>query len=569
MPKLKTPRRRPARAALTLAAALLCVFALHSHALAQKEAPATVSGRVTDGERGAAGVTVILIFNEPAQRFRMAARAKTDADGRFLLTNIAPGRYQIMPVAPAYVVAGLGTNHPPGRPLTLVAGEEVKDIDFQMEPGGVITGRVTDADGNPVVAEPVVTMPVEEKPGGPRFNSDQRDLMTDDRGVYRLFGLPPGRYRVWVGRADDSGAVTYGRRRIFRRTFYPDATEQAQARIVEVKSGIEATDVDITVGRALKTYKVSGRFVTADTNQPVAGIPVGYGTLDARGRRTGGYGYGTTTNARGEFQTDGLAPGHYAVYATNTFGPQEATEFYSEPVFFEVTDADVSGLLVKLKRGATVSGVVTIEGVPDRAAAAQMLSAVRIYPWVESLQASRQQGVTSGPTRPVSVNPDGTFSLTGLTPGKLRLSTMNESLKGLTTTRVELNGANVLGGFDINEGAQVAGVRIVMTYGTATIVGQTSYVNGVLPAGARVMAFARLVSSTQGTTVSHSAEVDGRGFFRIEGMPAGEYEVTLNVFAFGARPRRSAPQRVVLGDGGEAKVTPVIDFTQVDRRRVP
>jgi hypothetical protein len=568
MLKLNTPRRRPARGALTLAAALLCAFALHASALAQKEAPATVSGRVTNGERGAAGVTVVLIFNEPALRFRMAARARTDADGRFLLTNVAPGRYQIMPVAPAYVVAGLGTSYPPGRPLTLVAGEEVKDIDFQMEPGGVITGRVTDADGNPVIAEPVVMMPVEENPGAPRFNLDQR-RMTDDRGVYRIFGLPPGRYRVWVGRADDSGAVTYGQRKLFRRTFYPDATEQAQARIVEVKSGIESTDIDIKVGSAVKTYKVSGRFVTADTNQPVANIPVGYGTLDARGRRTSGYSYGTTTNARGEFQTDGLAPGRYAVYATSTFGPQQATEFYSEPVFFEVTDADVSGLLVKLKRGATVSGVVTIEGVPDRAAAAQMLSAVRVYPSIEPPQASRQQGVALGPTRPVNVNPDGTFSLTGLTPGKLHLGTMSETLKALSTTRVELNGANVFGGFDITEGAQVAGVRIVMTYGTATVVGQTSYVNGALPAGARVMAFARLVSSTPGPAVSHSAEVDGRGFFRIEGMPAGEYEVTVNVFAFGARPSRSAPQRVVLGDGGEAKVTPVIDFTQVDRRRVP
>lgn len=562
MPTPNTPRVRPARGALTLAAALLCALALAPAALAQTAAPATVNGRVTDGERGAHGVTVILVYNEPSRRFRLAARAKTDAEGRFLISNVAPGLYQILPIAPAHVVAGLGLNYPPGRPLNISAGEEIRDIDFKIEPGGVITGRITDADGNPVVAEPVMAAPVEQSMGPPRFNFDQRDMLTDDRGIYRLFGLPPGRYRVSVGRADDSGAVSFGRRKLFRRTFYPDAAESAQARIVEVKAGDEATDVDISVGRPLKTYKVAGRFVTADTNQPVAGIPVGYSTVDARGRRTGGYGGVTTTNSLGEFVTDGLASGRYAVYSTNSFQSQaEPSEFYSDAVFFEVAESDVSGLVVKLKRGATVSGVVTIEGMPDRAAAAQMLSSLRVSPWVEPFQ---QQFGTATQTRPVSVNPDGTFRVMGLSPGKLRLNTMSEGAKGLTTTRVEMNNTNVIGGFNIAEGAQVTGVRIVMTYGTATLIGQTTFLNGSPAAGARLMAFARLIVPTPGATVARSAEVDGRGFFRLEGMPAGEYEVIVNAFSLASggagRTQRSEPLRVVLGDGVEAKVAPIIDF---------
>lgn len=577
MSKLHTPERHPARGALALLPMLLllCALALPAPAPAQTPAAgATVSGRVTDGERGAQGVTVMLYSNDPAQRYRVAARAKTDAEGRFLLANVAPGRYQVLPVAPAHVVEGLGMTYPPGRPLTIVAGEEVRDIDFRIEPGGVITGRVTDADGNPVVGEPVLVTPVEENAGPPRFNIDTRDQMTDDRGVYRIYGLQPGSYRVSVGRGGEAGAVSYGRRKLFRRTFYPDATEQKDARAVEVKSGLEATDIDIAVGRALKTYRVSGRFVTADTNQPVANVAVGYNTVDARGRRAGGYGSATTTNARGEFVTDGLAPGRYAVFASNAFPQQEgANEFYSDPTHFEVTDGDVSGLVVKLKRGAAVSGLVTVEGVADRAAAARMLSAVRVYAWVE---ANRQQQVGPPPaTRPASVNPDGTFRLSGLTPGKVRLGVMNEAVKGLSTARVELNGASVVNGFEVTEGAQVAGVHVVMAYGTGAIVGQTTFVNGTLPAGARVTAFARQVGQpgAPAATPSRSAEVDGRGFFRIEGVLPGEYEVVVHVFIFGRGPAprssRSEPLRVTLGEGGEARVAPVINFQPTEQRKEP
>jgi protocatechuate 3,4-dioxygenase beta subunit len=547
------------------ASALLLALALQLSALAQTAAaPATVSGRVTDGERGAQGVTVMLIHNEQPQRFRVAARAKTDAEGRFLLTGVAPSRYQILPVAPAHIVEGMGSNFPPGRPLNITAGEEVKDIDFRIEPGGVITGRVTDADGNPVVGEQVVAALAEEAPGGfprPNFNN-ARDQLTDDRGVYRLFGLPPGRYRVAVGRAGEAGAVSYGRRKLFRRTFHPDAVEEAQARVVEVKAGDEANDVDITVGRALKTYKVSGLFVTSDTNQPVANIPVGYTTVDARGRRAGGFGSSTVTNERGQFVTDGLAPGRYAVFAASMFTPQQQpTEFYSDPLIFEVADSDVSGLVVKLKRGATVSGAVTIEGVHDRAALAQMLSAVRVYAYVEPAR-QREAAVPVG-ARPVSVNPDGTFRVTGLSPGKLRLGTMNDAVKGLSTARIEAGGANIMNGLDLAEGAQVSGVNILMTYATGAIAGQVSYVNGVPPPNARVMATARPVGAEPGATPVRWAQVDARGAFRIEGVPAGEYDVIVNVAVMGSgggRPSRSQPQRVTIGEGGEAKVAPVIDF---------
>src|SRR5919199_530077 len=77
------------------------------------------------------------------------------------------------------------------------------------ERGVVITGRVPDGEGNPVIAEPVTVEPADDKtPQLPRGPFDGRDRMTDDRGVYRIYGLAPGRYRVSVGIGGEMGAVS-------------------------------------------------------------------------------------------------------------------------------------------------------------------------------------------------------------------------------------------------------------------------------------------------------------------------------------------------------------------------
>jgi hypothetical protein len=550
---------------LSLLAALCFVHALAPQARAQKEAPASVSGRVRDGERGAAGINVVLLSSDPATRFRQVARVKTDADGRYLMSNVAPGRYQIMPVAPVHVVQGMTVEvWPPGRALTLLAGEAVADVDFSVERGGVITGRVTDGEGNPVIAEPVNVEPADDKTPQPSRGFEQRNRMTDDRGVYRVYGLAPGRYRVSVGTGGENGTVSYDRRKVFERTFYPGVTEQAQARAVEVKSGDETADVDITVGHALKTYRASGRFVIAGTGPPAPGVGFGYGPVLPSGDLAGAFGGGRTTSDRGEFYTEALTPGRYGVFAMAS--PRDSAEFYSETLTFDITDADVTGLVVPLKRGASVSGFVQIEGVADHATAARLLSRVRINGWVEtgertSLNAARAPEVAA----------DGSFRLGGLRPGKLRIFYDDNGVaKSLSLLRIELNGTPIGDdGIRIAEGAQITGVRIRLTYGTGTIRGQTVFVGGTLAPGMRVVASARAAGAEtgaagggEGTNIWRRVETDVRGFFRLEGLPAGEYEVFVNVFG-GNRDVVSERQRVTVADGAEVSVSPTIDLSKL------
>ena len=48
---------------------------------------------------------------------------------------------------------GARTEGSPAVPLTFAAGDDKKSLEIKMTPQGVITGRVIDQDGDPIVNE--------------------------------------------------------------------------------------------------------------------------------------------------------------------------------------------------------------------------------------------------------------------------------------------------------------------------------------------------------------------------------------------------------------------------------
>jgi hypothetical protein len=282
----------------------------------------------------------------------------------------------------------------------------------------------------------------------------------------------------------------------------------------------------------------------------VAGF--GYGMVDPNSRQLMGDYSGGASNARGEFQAMGLAPGRYKVFAYP--GPLDAVDWYSDTTDFEITDSDVTGIVVKLRRGASLSGVVTLEGVSDRAAAARMLAGARVYGFPE------RSGVNDDPggfLRPVPLAPDGSFRLTGMRPGKFRLN-INSDVKGLSLSRIEVGGvAQRDGSVQVAEGAQVSDVRLVLVYGSAVLRGQLNFPGGgAPPQGMRMIVIARRVGSNDDQW-SKGAEADTRGRFQLEGLAAGEYEVQARAFStIGRGPTlMSESQRVSVGEGGDVTIS--------------
>src|SRR5262249_22585472 len=151
-------------------------------------------------------------------------------------TGLEPGRYEVSPFSPSTVVRSSN------RSATLAAGDSVEGIDFDLSPGGVITGTVTTADGRPVIGEPISVFPVSQTDAERARNPDSETCLTDDRGVYRVYGLDAGRYVVSVGSGNRSG-LPFTLHAKNPLTFYPGVTARDKAGIVEVAAGAEASRI--------------------------------------------------------------------------------------------------------------------------------------------------------------------------------------------------------------------------------------------------------------------------------------------------------------------------------------
>jgi len=272
---------------------------------------------------------------------------QADDEGNFKLTGLSPGVYLLNAYAPGYVASGASSDYDIHR-----IGENVT---IKLVKGGVITGRVTDETGEPIVNVSVIISRVRDLEGktpASRFASiGSGDGRTDDRGIYRIFGLPPGTYIVYVGDAQVSSPDDA---QVMRDTptYYPSATRDT-ATEVSLRIGEEVSGIDIR-HRGERGCIISGAIIGGIESTS----PYGSFWVTLKGLEVGHYEYSASTyNSRG-FVFYGVPDGEYELVARSG----QADERYSSiPRRISVKGVDVSGIELKLMPHGSIAGRIVLE----------------------------------------------------------------------------------------------------------------------------------------------------------------------------------------------------------------
>ena len=479
----------------------------------------------------------------------------TDDQGVYSITGLVAGTYTITASKNGFVDAVYGQRHPtqPGTALQLSDNQQLTNVDLRLTRGGVITGRVLDEDGEALTGA-IVTVQRYQYVRGDRQLTPAGSAQTDDRGVYRVFNLPPGDYYIsgnvnglgqLLGRrlqqlAAGIGAVGGGRGGRgfggfgetepsgYAPTYYPGVGSVSEAGRVSVAPGQEVAGIDFQI-QLVPFASVSGIVAGGDGN----GVSVMLAPQDtnARGPLAGAVLSGRTMQDGG-FMIANVPPGRYLVVARSG-GRQNEQRIALQPIV--VNGQNIGGLALVLQPEITVSGNIVVEssGTP----APTDYSTFRIdAPEVNPLPlgggpggGGRGGGFGTGGRAAAN----GTFQVPNLLPGRhyIRISGQPGS-QGLIRAQWNLK-AVLAGGQDVTDtgvelkpGQNVDNVTIVLTDRSTAVSGTVRNASSQPVPALSVIAFSADPQfwNAQSRYIQ-AGRTDQNGAYTLRGLPPGDYFV--------------------------------------------
>jgi len=342
----------------------------------------------------------------------------TDSQGRFTITDLEPGFYQLAAARNGFARQMYGERFPGrgGAPLNVVAGQSLKDIVFRLTPAGTVIGRVSDASSDPAAGVLVQLLQSRYDIDGKRTFQTVNAARTNDRGEYRLYWITPGRYFLNAGPGrspfEFNPFVGTGNEVVdpgFAITYYPGTPDVSVASAIEVTPGTEIGPLDFTIQQQ-RLYRVRGRIIDVRTGQPPKTANVQMGPRNPISGVGVIFNAGTNYNpGNGTFEVRDVAPGEYYIRAFEIADGDPFKNSAQMPV--NVVASDIENLVLAFGQGMSILARVVLH---NGSSISSLDRPIRVL-----LSSSNSVFVN-----PPAVKPDGTAVIENIVPGDYRLSVL-------------------------------------------------------------------------------------------------------------------------------------------------
>jgi hypothetical protein len=499
-------------------AVFVCLTGAFFMQTADSRTAAVVEGSVINKLSGAPVKSAHVIYTRIASAAGVTVSpisTDTDAGGNFSL-HLPPGTYRLWverngfarQIYGALSPAGEGTN------LTLAAGQQLSQIIFKLVPQGAIAGRVVDEDGDPIQSVGIQVLRFSYANGHRQFIS-VAGSSSNDRGEYRVFGLPAGRYLLQaslpnspMSRPFEPGGLVPEVQDPYAASYYPGVIDVDSATPVSLSEGSDLSDINFQLHK-IRALSVRGRLASPidkfSSSQIQVVLAHNENGVASYFSRASAY----VDSATGKFEIHGVSPGSYLLVASQLF----AGHPLGGRVPIEVSAAAREEIALPLSSAFDVVGTVELEGAPS--GTVPNLT-VRLVP---------SEGLALGPQPASKVSADGSIRLSGVTPGRWMIA-VDLLPEGLWLKSESFASNEVLAGeLNLTENAR-GQLRIVLAGNGAQVAGTVTANNQPSPATVVLVPEApELRSAHQMYKVTNTTE---RGLFTLKGVPPGSYKL----FAF-------------------------------------
>jgi len=515
---------------LWLLVSIATILVVSQNVVAQEESKnasartGAISGRVVN-ENGQPVSHAAIFVGSPTDSTQARATS-TDDNGNFQLSSLDALVYTVSASAPTYVTL-------PRDPEALPSYYRIGDsVTISLIKGGVITGTVTSSTGEPLVQAGVRAILIRDANGKPpSFGRFVVERSTDDRGLYRIYGLSTGTYIVAAGgrgtvyfsnNAYDTDAPTYA----------PSSARDA-AMEVNVRAG-EETTVDIryrgepghTVSGAVNGPIAPNSSANITLAQIVNGVPLPSGFSVQAFNRKG-------------FAFYGIADGEYDLIAQSVIGPREIIA--SESRRITVKGADVSGIELVVRELASIRGRLVLEtttAADCKNKRQPVLSETVLVARRSEKNTPKDQLAFPNSFAQSVPDKSGDFALRNLAPGQFRLNTRffakywylrsmvreNPGVPILRTGLVNRQADVARNGINLKFGERISGVTITLAAGAASLRGAVKQPQGEsLPAKLYLHLVPVEKESAEDVLRFFTTAVQADGTFAFNNLPPGRY----------------------------------------------